>query len=73
MEKFYKVGFVLFALCAIGWVVGYFAQNSLLSTICVVMAALILVVTEVMEYIKSNNLVHLIIPAIIVALCLIML
>lgn len=70
MEKIYKVGFFLFALCAIGWVVGFFTQQSMISTISIACAVIILVATEVLEYLRTNKLRHLIIPAAITAICM---
>lgn len=72
MEKLYKVGFVLFALCAIGWMVGFFTQQSLLSTTCIAFVVIILVATEVLEYLRTNKLRHLIIPAAVTAFCMLL-
>lgn len=70
MELFYKVGFFLFGLCAVGWIAGFFTHQSLISTISVTMAMIILVIVEVAEYVRSQKLRHLIIPAVAVALCM---
>lgn len=64
MQKFYRWGFYLFGLCALGWLAGYVINQGAISALSIAMAMVILIVTEVVEYRRSNKKVHLIVPGI---------
>ena len=61
MQKFYRWGF---CLCALGWLAGYVTNQGAISALSIAMAMVILIVTEVVEYRRSNKKVHLIVPGI---------